>query len=261
MQIEVFFKNDNKPYIVESNEKVKKGDKVVVETMRGIELLTAGRCVEDQEVQFKFIRIANGKDISDAKSNELKAKVNLQDVQKIMDDMGFEVKVTLIEYTLDARKMIINFASENRIDFRELVKVLANKYHCKIEMHQIGFRDEVRIKGGIGICGRECCCKSFLTEFDKVSIKMAKNQNLSLSPNKISGLCGKLLCCLAYENDMYSEFNNKMPKLHQIVETPDGQAEVVYNDVLKERVHVKFDSDGYDVKDYALSEIILKDER
>ena len=254
MQLEVFIKNNNKHFYVETENTLPINEYIVVETPRGIEIAKVGRVVENQDNIIKYLRVATSKDKSVASSNEQRAKTTLPEVQKIMNDMGLGVKVILIEFTLDRKKMIISFASDNRIDFRELVKVLASKYRCKIEMRQIGFRDEMRIKGSVGMCGRECCCKR-LTEFDKVSIKMAKNQNLSLGPDKISGVCGKLLCCLAYENEMYIELNSKMPKMHDKINTPDGEGVVVYNDVLNQRVHVKFEQDGYKVKDYALSEI------
>ena len=254
MQVEVFLENSNIPFVVSVDTVYERGTGVVIETVRGVELGKVGKKT-DAKARCKFVRLASNEDVEKAKQLKTRAESERGEVQQIMDDMGFDVKVTLIEFTLDARKMIVHFASEVRIDFRELVKVLANKYKMKIEMHQIGLRDEVRYKGGIGVCGRECCCKSFLTEFDKVSIKMAKNQNISLNPNRVSGVCGKLLCCLAYENDMYTEGNKKMPRVHQKVKTPGGEAEVVYIDILRERVHVRFENGGYNLKDYPLSEI------
>lgn len=254
MQVEVFFKNSNAPFVVNVENVYKRDTMVVIETMRGVELGKIGN-ITKARARCKFVRLASDEDVQRAKDLEERANTIRDEVQQIMNDMGFDVKVSLIEFTLDARKMIVHFASEVRIDFRGLVKVLANKYKKKIEMHQIGLRDEVRYKGGVGTCGRECCCKAFLTNFDKVSIKMAKNQNISLGPNRVSGVCGKLLCCLAYENDMYIEGNKKMPRVHQKVKTPEGEAEVVYNDILRERVHVRFENGGYNLKDYPLSEI------
>ncbi len=160
------------------------------------------------------------------------------------------------EYTLDSSKVIINFTCEDRVDFRELVKELASILKTRIELRQIGIRDQAKIIGAIGNCGKECCCKMYLSDFDKVSIKMAKTQNLSLNPTKISGVCGRLMCCLAYENEFYAEIMSKMPKLNSKVKTKDGIGQVVYNDVLKERVVVKFvTEDSTKIESYAIDEI------
>ena len=253
--VELFLDYTNTIFFGNVEDGVKKGDFVVAQTHRGVELMRVGRKVDVAEPNCEFIRRATQKDIEDHKSNQALAKEVLPEVQNIMYEYGFDVKVALIEYMLDANKMVIHFASETRIDFRELVKMLAKKYRCKIEMHQIGMRDEVGIKGGIGVCGKECCCKAFLTDFAKVSIKMAKTQNVSLSPNRVSGLCGKLLCCLSYENEMYNEITERMPAIHTKVTTKDGEGEVIYNDILRERVHVRFGDEGYNIKDYSLSEI------
>jgi cell fate regulator YaaT (PSP1 superfamily) len=150
------------------------------------------------------------------------------------------MKLSLIEYTLDRDKVIINYTAEGRVDFREIVKSLANKLKSRIEMHQIGSRDQVQCIGAMGVCGRECCCKSYLNDFDKVVIKMAKNQGLSLNPTKLNGMCGKLMCCLKYEDDFYAEVISRMPKVSQRVLTPDGEGETISLDILKEQVEVKF---------------------
>ena len=179
-----------------------------------------------------------------------------------ISNFKLDMKLSLIEYTLDREKVIVNYTAEGRVDFREIVKSLANKLKARIEMHQIGSRDEVQQKGAIGICGRECCCKAHLNDFDKVVIKMAKNQGLSLNPNNISGLCGKLLCCLAYENPYYVEVLKVMPKVNSTVSTPDGKGTVVYTDLLKKTVSVKFQSEtSSEIKDFALEDIKFRNER
>ena len=163
------------------------------------------------------------------------------------------------EYTLDKSKVIFSYVADERVDFRELLKVLASKLHTRIELRQIGSRDEVRLLGGIGPCGKVCCCVQNLGELEHVSMKMAKNQNLSLNPASISGLCGKLLCCLAYENPTYQEALQLMPRVNSTVSTKDGNGTVVFNDLLKREVDVKFvRGDDTEIKTYPLEEIKFK---
>ena len=154
-------------------------------------------------------------------------------------------------------KVLIDFTSEERVDFRELLKVLANELKTRIELRQIGQRDEVKVKGGIGPCGEICCCARFLNDFEHVTVKMAKNQGLSLSPTKISGLCGRLMCCLGYENATYEEILKRMPKMNALVTTPSGKGNVVYNDLLRERVTVKIPQgdDSFNVLEFPVSDI------
>ena len=166
------------------------------------------------------------------------------------------MKISGIRITLDKSKIVVYFTAENRVDFRELVKELATIYKTRIELRQIGSRDETRIMGGIGPCGERCCCKRFLNDFGHVSIKMAKNQNLSLNPNKISGICGRLLCCLDYENGYYAEMNKVMPQINSLVSTPNGNGIVLYNDILKQTVQVKIgDENNFEIKTFGLAEI------
>ena len=166
------------------------------------------------------------------------------------------MKLVDVEFTLDGQKTIISFVCEDRVDFRELVKELATALKQRVELRQIGIRDQARIVGGIGVCGKECCCRQFLNDFDKVSIKMAKVQGLSLNPAKISGVCGRLMCCLAYENDTYAEAEKVMPKINSRVETKDGEGTVIFNNLLNQTVTVKFEKDN-EVKtmEYKLDEI------
>jgi cell fate regulator YaaT (PSP1 superfamily) len=170
------------------------------------------------------------------------------------------MKLVSCEYSFDGKKLVINFSADERVDFRELVKVLASHLHTRIELRQIGVRDETKLLGGIAPCGRECCCSCNISDFGKVSIKMAKNQGLHLNPTKISGLCGRLMCCLEYENDYYAEVYKKMPKLGGTVGTPEGEGVVVSNDMLKLICKVKISKgDGSEVyKDFPVDRLEFK---
>ena len=167
------------------------------------------------------------------------------------------MKVVSSELNFDASKVVISFTSEQRVDFRELVKQLASKYKMRIELKQLDSREETKVMGGLGPCGRECCCSKFLNEPSHSSIKMAKTQGLSLNPTSISGLCGKLKCCLAYENDFYNEVSKIMPRLNTEVTTPDGKGLVIYNNLLKQQVSVKFlNPDGsQSIRDYEVNDL------
>ena len=168
------------------------------------------------------------------------------------------MKLVDASYTLDGSKVIINYVCEDRVDFRELVKDLASQLKVRIELRQIGIRDQAKKIGGIGFCGKECCCKKYLNDFDKVSIKMAKTQGLSLNPTKISGICGRLMCCLSYENEFYAEASSKMPKLNARVKTPDGVGSVIYNNILKQLVTVKIENDNdTKINEYTLDQIVI----
>ncbi|MCI5582824.1 MAG: hypothetical protein MR357_03825 [Anaeroplasma sp.] len=219
---------------------------VIVNTIRGIEL---GYCVgeifdlpeEELTSELKdIVRIATAED----KKNYDKYKNMEPDVvekTKYYAKLNnLEMKVLEAEYTLDGSKLIIYFEADGRIDFRELVKNLADEYHTRIELRQVGSRDGAKVFGGIGPCGLIVCCKTFITQFDNVSVKMAKNQNLSLNPVKISGNCGKLLCCINYENDNYTELRRYAPDVGDIVETNEGPAKVLSCDVLNRNLKVKY---------------------
>ena len=260
----VVINQDSKPmpYFYAGSEQLKKGDKVVVENETGIFLGTVIGEFGDKinEKPNPILRKASSEDEKKFDENNLKAKSALKVAKEKSKKYNFEIKISSAQYTLDQSKLIFTFTSEERIDFRDFVKELANIFKSRIELKQIGSRDEVKVVGGLGVCGKMCCCKEFLPEFSKVSIKMAKNQNLSLNPQKINGLCGRLMCCLSYENEAYSKIMAKMPKLNSEVETPDGKGKAVYNDVLKEVVSVKFTSsdDSVEIKDYPLSKIKVK---
>ena len=177
-----------------------------------------------------------------------------------IQEMNIDMKLIGCEYSFDGKKIVFYFTSDGRVDFRELVKVLASHFHLRIELRQIGIRDETKILGGIAPCGRTCCCSSCISDFGKVSIKMAKNQGLHLNPGKISGLCGRLMCCLEYENDYYAEVYKKMPKVGGTVGTPEGDGVVVSNDMLKLISKVKISkADGSEVyKDFPVDRLEFK---
>ena len=229
-----------------SNLDLKDKTPVVVNTIRGIEM---GYCVGDpfeldpnEEIpELKdVVRIATEEDLKNYKRNkELEPDVVLR-TKEFSKKENLEMKVLEAEYTLDQAKLIIYFESEGRVDFRELVKDLAEIYHTRIELRQVGSRDGAKVFGGIGPCGLIVCCQTFITQFDNVSVKMAKNQNLSLNTVKISGNCGKLLCCINYENELYTELRKDAPDIGDIVITPEGEAKVLTCDVLNKNLKVKY---------------------
>lgn len=185
------------------------------------------------------------------------ARKTLTEVKQLAENLNLNMKISFVNYSLDKSKLTINYTADERIDFREMLKILTNTYKTKIEMKQIGNRDESKCVGALGVCGRETCCKAYLKDFDKVSIKMAKNQCIALNPNRINGMCGRLLCCLKYEDEFYEEMLKKMPRINAKVNTPDGIGNVASVDVLKETVNVSFkkDEETTELKTYPLSEI------
>lgn len=244
---------------------VKVGDKVIVDTEKGRELVTVTKekekvmAEELNEPLKNIVKIADDKDLKMAEESYKKAETLLPEIKKLVKNEGLEMKVVYVEGNYNYSKLTINFVSEQRVDFRELVKKLADKYKTRIELRQIGPREETRYLGGLGICGKECCCKQGFGINDHVSIKMAKNQGMSLNPNNISGLCGKLLCCLAYENPYYVEVMKEMPKVNSEVVTPDGKGKVIYNDLIKKTVSVKFVTENTsEIKTYSVEEIKQK---
>ena len=257
-KIGVKFVEGGRVFSAETSLDIPLSTRIVVESVRGLELAIACSPVnsesESEEIK-KIVRIATDADLKNAKELEKQ----IPKIEKLTSDLiakyKLDMKLVDIGLTLDGTKVIINYVCEDRVDFRELVKDLASQLRLRIELRQIGIRDQAKIIGGIGFCGKECCCKKYLNDFDKVSIKMAKTQGLSLNPTKISGICGRLMCCLAYENDFYSEISAKMPKLNSKVKTKDGVGLVVYNNLLKQKVTVKIDL-GNEIK---VSEYDLKD--
>ena len=250
--IGVRFKKLGKIYFFNpKNLKVKKGDKVIVETAQGEEygeVMIPNRFVEDEKIITplkKVVRIANYKDHKHFEECRKKEKEAFKMCLKKIKEHKLDMTLTDVEYKFDNSKILFYFTADGRIDFRELVKDLAAIYKTRIELRQIGVRDEVKRIGGNGVCGRELCCCSFLSDFETVSIKMAKEQNLSLNPSKISGNCGRLMCCLKYENDVYEDKLKRLPNIGAIVRTEDGEGEVDNIETLKEIVRVKIkDGDG-----------------
>lgn len=258
------FKNTAKVYyFAPGDESFSVGDGVIVETARGVEYGTV--TIEPKEVDDKevvqplkpIIRKATDADTARLKRNEEKTPEAQRICSEKIVARNLNMKLVGTEYTFDGSKIIFYFTAPGRVDFRELVKDLASVFRIRIELRQIGIRDETRLLGGIAPCGRPCCCSSCMSDFKKVSIKMAKTQGLSLNPTKISGLCGRLMCCLAYENDYYKEVYKTMPKLGSEVVTPDGKAIVVSVNMLTYAIKVKAEAqDGsYAYKDYKLEDL------
>ena len=249
---------------------IKQGDKVIVETARGVEfgsVVTGPKEVPDEEIMQPLksvIRIATEEDKRTEEKNREKEKeafdICLEKIRKHELDM----KLINAEYTFDNNKVLFYFTAEGRIDFRELVKDLAAVFRTRIELRQIGVRDETKIRGGIGICGRPLCCHTYLSEFAPVSIKMAKEQNLSLNPTKISGVCGRLMCCLTNEEETYEELNSRLPAIGDYVTTSDGlKGEVQSVSVLRQlvKVVVTMEDDEKEVREYKVSELKFKPKR
>ena len=202
------------------------------------------------------VRKASTAEIENAEKNDKIASGYLSEIKQIARKMELDMKIVSVEGNFDLSRITVNFTAEDRVDFRNLAKKLAEKYKKKVELRQIGPRDAVRIMGGLGLCGKECCCSQGFGDCQHVSIKMAKNQNLSLNPNSISGVCGKLLCCLSYENEHYIEMLKQMPKMNSFVDTPEGRGKVVYNDLFKKIVTVRFDKEGgSELKDFDVEKI------
>ncbi len=237
------------------------GEEVIVENSYGLSLgkiATPIKEIEETNEELKpIVRKATSQDKARWKELCQKATKDIPLIKEKVKKLGLEMKIVSAEYTFDASKIIIEFSADDRVDFRELLKELASALHVRIELHQVGQRDEVKVKGGLGPCGEICCCTRFLKDFEHVTVKMAKNQGLSLSPTKISGLCGRLMCCLAYENKNYEESLKKLPKINSEVMSPKGKGIVVYNDVLRERVSVKVkaNDDSFTIYDFALDEL------
>ena len=246
---------------------IKKGDKVIVETARGVEFgsVVAGpKDVEDEEIMQPLkpvIRVATEEDKRVEEKNREKEKEAFDICLEKIRKHNLEMKLINAEYTFDNNKVLFYFTADGRIDFRELVKDLAAVFRTRIELRQIGVRDETKIRGGIGICGRPLCCNTYLSEFAPVSIKMAKEQNLSLNPTKISGVCGRLMCCLTNEEETYEDLNSRLPALGDFVTTNDGlKGEVQSVSVLRQlvKVVVTLEDDEKEIREYKVSDLRFK---
>lgn len=257
----VRFKKAGKIYYFDPGElSIQKDEFVIVETVRGVEygrVVTPRKQVGEKDVVLplkKVVRIADQKDRLIVDENNTAAKEAYDVCSEKVNEHQLDMKLVDVEYTFDRNKVIFYFTADGRVDFRELVKDLAAIFRTRIELRQIGVRDEAKMLGGIGPCGRMLCCSTFLGDFDPVSIKMAKDQNLSLNPTKISGLCGRLMCCLKYENDEYEAAKEQLPDLGEMIVTPEGPGKVVGLNIL-ERV-LKVDVAGQErVLEYTLEEI------
>ncbi len=264
--IGVKFKDCGKLYYFDPGDNTyEKGQGVVVETARGVEYATVHlpvREVPESELVAPLkpvLRAATEKDAETVKYNEERRVPAMKTAAEKIAARGLDMKLVDCEFTFDGTKVIFYFTADGRVDFRELVKDLSAVFRIRIELRQIGVRDETKMLGGLGPCGRECCCASCMPDFKKVSIKMAKNQGLSLNPSKISGLCGRLMCCLSYENDYYAEAYKKMPKVGSEVGTPDGAGTVVNVNMLKMEAKVRIEKgDGAAYKDFKVDELRFK---
>jgi cell fate regulator YaaT (PSP1 superfamily) len=245
------FKRAGKIYYFEAGEiALKAGDYAVVKTSRGMELghvvIEPGKVMvnETGETLSPVLRKAEAEDIAKEKELDDKAEEALIECGKIIAELNLPMKLLTAEYALDSTRLTFLFSAEERVDFRELVRRLSGKFKIRVELRQVGSRDEAKLLGSYGRCGRELCCASFLTEFSPVSIKMAKEQDLPLNPMKISGACGRLMCCLSYEGEQYKAMKARMPKVGQRVKTSQGEATVVSNNPLKELVTVELDTEA-----------------
>lgn len=249
---------------------IKQGDNVIVETARGVEfgrVVSGPKDVKDEEVVQPLksvIRPANEQDRKTVEKNGQKEKEAFKICLEKIRKHKLEMKLIDVEYTFDGNKILFYFTADGRIDFRELVKDLAAVFRTRIELRQIGVRDETKIRGGIGICGRPLCCSTYLTEFSAVSIKMAKEQNLSLNPTKISGVCGRLMCCLTNEEETYEMLNSQLPSVGDMVTTKDGLSGVVHSlSVLRRRVKVvvNLENDEKEIREYQADDLKFKPRR
>ena len=260
------FKKAGKIYYFDPGDiDVQKGNNVIVETARGVEFgecVTGPKFINEEDIVSPLksvIRKATEEDETQHRENKEKEKEAFEVCLEKIQEHNLVMKLIDVEYTFDNNKVIFYFTADGRVDFRELVKDLATIFRTRIELRQIGVRDESKMVGGLGPCGRPLCCSSFLGDFVPVSIKMAKEQNLSLNPTKISGICGRLMCCLNYEQDTYEDIRKRLPRVGSIVDTEDGRGEVVSNSVVKELVRVKIKTKDQDeiIRDYNVEKVTL----
>ena len=266
--IGVRFQESGKVYYFDPGEETcEKGESVIVETSRGVECgqvaMENTEVADDTIVQplRKLVRKATREDLRRVEENQKKEKTAFQVCERKIAERGLEMKLVDVEYTFDNSKILFYFTADGRVDFRELVKDLASHFRTRIELRQIGVRDEAKMLGGIGICGRPFCCGSFLGGFQPVSIKMAKEQGLSLNPVKISGACGRLMCCLKYEQEAYQDLIKSTPKIGSLVSTADGKGTVVDQALLTRKVSVRLEKDpDASPKSYFIKDIkVLRD--
>ena len=244
--IGIEFESGNRMYYFSKNNlDIKKGDKLVVETERGLQFCTAVTDtveIPDSKVVTPLrpiLRIATKDDNKKAEENRKICKEAIEKARKISNDLNLDMKFIDCSYTLDRNQLVFNFLADERVDFRELAKKLAAQYKTRIELRQVGVRDKAKEIGGVGPCGRILCCATFLNDFNSVSINMAKNQNISLNPTKINGICGRLLCCLKYEDDTYTELKKDYPSIGTRLKVGDVEGKVVGHNVLNKRIIIE----------------------
>ena len=263
----VRFKNNGKTYYFDPGTlSLEAGDHVIVETARGQEwgkVSIANTQVEDKEVSSPLkpvVRRATKEDDERAEENERLGKEAIKITAQKVEKHRLNMKLVGAEYAFDRSKVTIFFTADGRVDFRELVRDIAGALHTRIELRQIYERDDIRLRGSLGPCGMPCCCITYLNEYEKVTVKMAKNQNLSLNPTKVSGMCGKLMCCLRYENDYYAETCKLMPKVGARVKTADGSVKVEGVDLLKRQIRASLENKdgGIEIKVYKLGEFEMQ---
>lgn len=253
-------------YFAPGSQELQQGEQIIVETSRGRELGMVALGYKDvpddalQQPLKKVLRRANKEDLKRAEDNRAKEKEAFARCRGKISEHGLIMKLVDVDYSFDGSKIVFFFTSEDRVDFRGLVKDLASMFKTRIELRQIGVRDEAKIKGGIGPCGRAFCCSTFLEEFEPVSIRMAKGQNLSLNPTKISGVCGRLMCCLRYEAGNYRDARAKMPQRGEAVTTPDGQGEIREINVPRKTVTVLIE-EGQVLREYCVGKVVRKEHR
>ena len=262
-RISVRFRSEGKQYDFDPQGlRCLPGDGLIVETANGLEYGTCSRANFSQEegrarggTLRPVIRKATAADLETVMRNREKEKYAFRVCEEKIEEHGLDMKLVSVECSFEGNKILFFFTSEGRVDFRALVKSLAGIFHTRIELRQIGIRDEAKLLGGLGICGRPFCCSSFLREFQPVSIKMAKTQNLSLNPTKISGTCGRLMCCLKYEQAAYEDLMKDAPRMDSFVETPDGAGTIISVNTLREKVRVRLDSEPDTLRTYHNAEI------
>lgn len=264
----VIFNNGGKLYyFAPGKEKYEKDMGVIVDTARGYEYAIVKKPyleVEEDKIVAPLkpiVRIATYRDKEIMKRNEERKPEAMKTTQSLIEKHKLDMKLVDCEFAFDGAKVVFYYTAPHRVDFRELVKEMSTVFKTRIELRQIGIRDEIKMIGGIGMCGKECCCAACMTDFKKVTIKMAKNQGLSLNPSKISGMCGRLMCCLGYENDYYAEAAKNVPKIGETVKTPDGTGMVINVNMLKMQVRVKIEdkkSDSVSYHDYPVEKIEFK---
>ena len=261
-KVGIRFKINPKVYSFLCDLEVKKGDYVIVETSIGqglgvVETIESFDEKDKANELKKVLRVATEKDLQQNEKNLEREKEALNETKALAEKYNLDMNVVNAEFSFDSSKVVIDFISEARVDFRDLVKELATKLKARIELRQIGIRDQAKMVGGIGICGRVCCCASHLKDFEKVSIKMAKVQGLALNPTKISGSCGRLMCCLEYENDYYSDVYPRLPKLNSEVLTKDGKGTVLSTNALTQLVSVRIEAkDGsVSIKEFNINDV------